>query len=489
MKGTVLWLGVAALATAVPARAQEPIDHAMVARIRAEGLERSQVLQTFNVLTNVMGPRLTGTPAYTRSAQWSRAKLAEWGLSSARLEAFPFGRGWTLEKLTLEMTTPRYFPLVGYPQAWTPATRGVVTGRPVYIGEKSAAELQAMGEQLRGAIVLGSRPQAAFLLKDRVQPADHDEPVRIGSPQFPPVTSATAANAQNGMLQRAGAAVVLRPSATQHGTLFALGSRNTSDDAVPTVILAAEHYNMLVRLVEAGEPVDLRIELGVRYHTADTSSYNVIAELPGQDPVLRDEVVMIGAHLDSWHSSTGGTDNADGAAVALEAMRILQALGVRPRRTIRVALWGGEEQGLLGARAWAEQHLAGDANASAREKLSVYLNDDPGSGATYGFYMENNAAAKAIFDAWLEPLKDLGARRNVIGAIGSTDHLAFTAHGVPGFTAIKDYLDYDVRSRHSNTDFFERVSEADLKQSSIVLAAFAYHAAMRAERIPRSPVQ
>jgi hypothetical protein len=436
-----------------------------------------------------MGPRLTGTPAYNRSAEWSRAKLAEWGMVNARLEAFPFGRGWTLEKLTMEMTAPRYFPLIGYPQAWTPSTRGLVSGKPVYIGEKTAAELQAMGDQLRGAIVLAAQPQRAFLLQDRVQPADHTEPVRIGSPQFPRVTSATAGNAQTGILQRAGAAVIVRPSATQHGTLFALGSRNTQDDAVPTIILAAEHYNMLVRMVEAGEPVDLRVELGVRYHTADTNSYNVIAEIPGEDPALRDEVVMIGAHLDSWHASTGGTDNGDGAAVALEAMRILKAIGVRPTRTIRVALWGGEEQGLLGARAYAARHLAGDANAAAREKFSVYLNDDPGSGATFGFHMENNAAAKAIFDAWLEPLKDLGAKRNVIAGIGSTDHRAFTALGIPGFTAIKDYTNYDVYSRHGNADFFERVSEADLKQSSVVLAVFAWHAAMRAARLPRVGAQ
>jgi carboxypeptidase Q len=222
------------------------------------------------------------------------------------------------------------------------------------------------------------------------------------------------------------------------------------------------------------------------YETADTNTYNIIAEIPGEDPALKDQVVLIGAHLDSWHSSNGATDNADGVAGMMEAIRILKAVGVRPRRTIRIAIWSGEEQGLLGARFHATK-LYGPENVAARDKISVYLNDDPGTGATFGFYMENNAAAKAIFDAWLEPLKDLGVMKNVIGPIGSTDHLAFTAFGIPGFTAIKDYVAYDVYSRHSNTDFYERAREKDLKQSAIVMAVFAYHAAMRDGMIPRAP--
>jgi carboxypeptidase Q len=215
-------------------------------------------------------------------------------------------------------------------------------------------------------------------------------------------------------------------------------------------------------------------------------SRNVLAELPGTDPVLRQEVVLIGAHLDSWHAGVGAADNADGVAVAMEAMRILRALDARPRRTIRIALWGGEEQGLLGSRAHVERHLAGPANAAAREALSVYLNDDPGAGPTYGWYMEGNEAAKSIFDAWLEPLRDLGMRRNVIEGIPSTDQLSFTRVGVPGFTAIKEYREYDTRTHHTNADHHERVREEDLRQSAIVLASFAWHAATREERIPRA---
>jgi Zn-dependent M28 family amino/carboxypeptidase len=267
----------------------------------------------------------------------------------------------------------------------------------------------------------------------------------------------------------------------EHGTVRVQGNRDTADEAVPTVVLAAEQYNMLVRLVQAGDPVQLRIQVDTRFHDG-VDSHNVLAEIPGVDAKLREEVVFIGAHLDSWHTATGATDNADGVTAAMEAMRILSALGARPRRTIRVALWGGEEQGLLGARAYVKQFLATEA---ARARISVYLNDDPGTGATYGFYMQDNAAAKQIFDAWLEPLRDLGVRRNVIEGIGSTDHVPFDEVGLPAFTAIKDFRNYDVRTRHTNADFADAVNVEDLRQSAVVLAVIAWQAATRDEPIPR----
>jgi len=239
--------------------------------------------------------------------------------------------------------------------------------------------------------------------------------------------------------------------------------------------------------VQAGTPVKLRARVDTRYFTADTNGYNVIAEIPGTDPALKDEVVLLGSHLDSWHSATGATDNADASASLIEAMRILKATGARPRRTIRMALWGGEEQGLLGSRAYAARHYSGDANAGARDKLAVYLNSDPGSGPIFGWYMEENAEAKSIFDAWLEPLKDLGARRNVMAKIGNTDHLAFTALGLAAFNSLQDYVDYDTREHHTNMDFADRVKTSELQQNAIVLATFAWHAAMRDQKIPRTP--
>jgi Zn-dependent M28 family amino/carboxypeptidase len=265
-----------------------------------------------------------------------------------------------------------------------------------------------------------------------------------------------------------------------------LGNRNTPDDAVPSIVMASEHYNMIVRLTETGQDVRVRVRIESRYHEDDTNGYNVLAEIPGNDPTVADEIVMIGAHLDSWHSSPGGTDNADGVASTMEAMRILVALGARPRRTIRMALWGGEEEGLLGSREWVAQNLEGDANAGARNDFYVYFNNDPGYGKIFGWYLEENAAVKPIFDAWLEPLRELGATRNVLDAMGSTDHVPFVRAGVPAFNAIQDYRDYDVRTHHTNQDFHERVALEDIKQAAIVLASFAYNAAMREGRLPGS---
>ena len=258
---------------------------------------------------------------------------------------------------------------------------------------------------------------------------------------------------------------------------------------VPSVIVSAEQYNMVARMVQQGVAVRLRVNVETRYHEDDTNGYNIIAEIPGSDPDLKDEVVMFGAHLDSWHSGTGGTDNADGVAAAIEAMRILKAVGANPRRTIRVGIWGGEEQGLHGSRQWVARHLEGDANREAREKFSVYFNQDIGKGSIYGFYMEENDEAKAIFDTWLEQLQDIGARRNVSGHIGSSDHMSFIrGAGVPAFSTLQDYVDYDVRTHHTNMDTYERLTEAELQQSAIVLATFAYLSAMRDERIPRGLV-
>jgi hypothetical protein len=489
MRRTMLLATAALLAHAGALAAQEPVDRAMLARIRAEGLERSRVMEVFDTLTVVIGPRLTGSPAHVRAAAWTKDWLARSGLTNARLEPFPFGRGWSLEAQTLEMTAPRYAPLTGYAEAWTPSTRGVVQGRLVYVGNLTASEIEAMAGRLRGAIVLTQQPQTVFTRADRAQPTTSDGPVRTGAPPRAAGelgVSTVAAPELSRLLQQAGAAAVLRPSRGEHGTVFVLGNRATRNEAVPSLVLAAEHYNNLVRLIQAGAAPELRVEVRSRYHEADSMSYNVLAELPGTDPALRDEVVLLGAHLDSWHAGTGAADNADGVAVAMEAMRILSALGVRPRRTIRVALWGGEEQGLLGSRAYVLRHLGGSDSTTARQRIAVYLNDDPGSGPTYGFYMEGNAAAKAIFDAWLEPLRDLGVRRNVSEGIPSTDHLSFARIGLPGFTAIKEYTNYDRRMHHTNMDVHERVRAEDLKQSAVVLASFAWHAAMRNERIPRA---
>jgi carboxypeptidase Q len=464
------------------ALAQAPADAPMVAAIRAEEMNHSAASEIFYTLTDVIGPRLSGSPAYDKAARWAIDRFRQWGLANPQLDPFKLGRAWTLEKLTTEMTAPRYMPLLAYAEAWSPSTSGVLTGTPIYAGDSTIEEIDALGSRLHNAIVLTARPQTEFLNKDRPEPSQGNGPVQTGNPPFPSPSSKTPLREILARLQKYGAGVALAPSATQHGTVRVQGNPATAPDAVPTVTVAAEQYNMLVRLIKDGEPVSLRIEVSARVNQNRLESDNVLAEIPGTDPSLKDQVVLLGAHLDSWHTAVGATDNADAVSAAMEAMRILTALHAAPRRTIRVALWGGEEQGMIGSRAWVAQHLGDKA---ARDRISVYLNDDPGTGPTYGFYMENNAAAKQIFDAWLAPLADLGMRRNVIEGIGSTDHVSFVEAGVPAFTTIKDFSNYDVRTRHTNADFADAVKIDDVRQSAVVLAVFAWHAAMMDERIPR----
>jgi hypothetical protein len=455
-------------------------------RIRSEALERSQVMGMFDHLVTAIGPRLTGSPEHKAAADWSREKLASFGLQNARLEPFEFGRGWALDGLVVEMIEPRYMPLIGYAEGWSASTAGEIVAQPVFIGDLTADAVAGMKDRLRGAIVLSQPLVETFVREDRPQPTDSEQPVRIGAPPMPRQGSRSAAEARQitQIVREAQPGVVLRGSPGEHGTVFVLG-RDQGESALPSVVLTAEHYNMVARMVERGIPVKMRVNVKTRYLTDDTNSYNVLAEIPGSDPAVADEIVLIGAHLDSWHSSPGATDNADGSAAAMEAMRILHTLNIKPRRTIRIGLWGGEEQGLLGARAHVRQHYEGEANAAAREKLTVYLNLDPGMGPIYGWYMENDAAAKTLFDRWLEPLKDLGARRNLAVGIGSTDHVAFRQAGIPGFNPVQDYVTYDVRTHHTNVDTYERVREEDLKQNAAVLAWFAYNAAMTDQTFTR----
>ncbi|HYS27173.1 MAG TPA: M28 family peptidase [Vicinamibacterales bacterium] len=476
----LLVLGVTAV------RTQQRAAGDMVARIRAEGLQRSRALVLYRTLTDEIGARLTGSPAHVQAARWARDRFAEWGLANPRLEPYEFGRGWQLEHISVEMTAPRYLPLIAYADAWSPSTSGVVSGRAVYVGDKNASQIQAMAGQLRGAIVLTHLPQMEWVDRDRPQPGLDDRPVATGNPPLPGARSTTPAGELMPILSRAGAAVALRPSGYRDGTVGVTGNRGNDPGAVPTVVVAGEQYNVLARLAAGGHPVSLRVELRTRYLEDDRNSYNVIADIPGRDPALRDQIVLVGAHLDSWHTASGATDNADGAVALMEAMRILGALGAEPRRTIRAALWSGEEQGLLGASAYLMQHVSSPAD---RDRLAVYLNDDPGSGKTLGFYMEGNRDAKAIFDRWLEPLKDLGATRNIIEGIGATDHVPFNQAGLPGFNVIKDFDAYDERTRHTNADYPERMSEDELKQSAIVMATFAWQAAMADEKIPRMPAR
>lgn len=496
MKSPIL-CSMLGLGLAGAAQSQTPAERNLLARMHSEAFEHSQAQAVFDMLTVTIGPRLTASPAYRRAAEWTRDRLASYGLENARLEPWQFGRGWTLEKLTVEMIEPRYLALVGYADGWASSTSGEIAAAPVFIGGKSPEEVEALRSKLKGAIVLTQLAMTNFVRADRPQPSD---------PAYVPLSAAYATGVGRGRapapppgptpagriaksLREAGAAVLVKPSRGEHGTVFVTG-RDEGPGAVPSVTLSAEHYNLIVQMLEQNVPVKLRINLQSKYFDDDGGkAYNVLAELAGADPAVRDEVVMIGAHLDSWHTGTGATDNADGVTTVMEAMRILKVIAARPRRTIRVALWGGEEQGLVGSRAWVKQHLAGPENAATREKFDVYLNIDNGTGPIYGWYLENREALLSLFDQWLKPLRQFGARRNILEPIGATDHVSFNEVGVPGFNPIQDYTNYDTRTHHTNMDTADRVEIHDIHEAALVMAWFAYQAAMADHKIPRARVE
>lgn len=478
---------VLALAAASAANGQEPVDQAMVAKIREEGLRRSKATDTFNHLTVVIGPRLTASPAYEAAVKWTSETLRAWGLSNVRTEPFPFGRGWTLERFSAELLEPRYLPLIGFPSGWSPSTSGRIVGEPIWL--RSPDEMPKLAGRMNGRILLARPKQTGFERVDRPQavsePAGVAPPPQSAPPPSPQTVTRDQAQAITEFVHRERPAVVLQPSAGEHGTVFVTG-RDPGPDGVPTVVLAAEHYNMIADMLEAGLHVQLGVDVQARYHESGGAAYSVLAEIPGVDPRIGDEVVMVGAHLDSWHSAAGATDNADGSAVAMEALRILKAIGARPRRTIRIALWGGEEQGLHGSRAWVAKHLAGDANAAAREKFSAYFNLDNGIVPVSGFFLEANAAMRPIMQAWLEPFRDLVAPVVTLQSIGATDHLPFIGVGLPGFQAVQDFRGYDVRTHHTNMDTVDRIDPEALKRSAVIVASVLYHAAMRDAKIPRA---
>lgn len=488
--------------------ANEPVDLEMVARIRAEATENSHVEQIMFHLSDVHGPRLTNSPNYIEAGQWCVEKLTEWGLENSRLEPWgTFGKGWTVERFSVEMIEPEYLNMIAYPQAWTAGTGGVISGEPVLLDVESEEDIERYRGKLAGAIVMTRtdwEAQTHFEADAKRHTAeDLAELVQAPEPGAKPSWWARREEyRRRRALQRKLAelykeedvAVILEPSRREHGTIRVHSGGSFKMDAapgIPAVTVAIEHYSRIVRLLENGIPVKLAIDVETQFHQNDSLGYNVTAEIPGRDKKLRDELVMLGGHLDSWHAGTGATDNASGCAVAMEAVRILQSIGAKPRRTIRIALWGGEEQGLLGSRGYVEKHF-GDRETMelkpAHAEFSAYFNLDNGTGKIRGIYLQENDAVRPIFEAYLEPFHDLGAEAVTIRNTSGTDHLAFDALGLPGFQFIQDPIDYRTRTHHSNMDVYDHALESDLIQASMVMASFVYHTAMRDEKLPRKPL-
>jgi len=541
------------------APAPDPNDP--IVRIKDEGMNRSQVMQTLSYLSDVIGPRLTASPGMKRANEWTRDQLTKWGLQNAHLESWgPFGRGWTLKRFSAQVTEPTAFPVIAYPKAWSPGLAAPVTADVVYIDAKTEADLDKYKGKLNGKIVFTAplRDVAAHFdplgtrlnEKELLTLADAPEPRQGGGrPNFGRGNPAQRAlfefaAAKLRFFQAEGAAVLVDPSRGDGGTMFVQSAAvpqpprdpnatgpaprgippydKSAPKVTPQLVLAIEHYNRIVRMLQAGEPVKMTVDLSVAWQDADLNGYNTIAEIPGTD--LKDEIVMLGGHMDSWHSGTGATDNAAGCAVALEAVRIIQALGLKPRRTIRIALWSGEEQGLLGSRAYVAEHFGtlnnpqtsaapstGGANTAGMngngngngggapagptlvkkpeyDNLSGYFNLDNGTGKIRGVYLQGNEGIRSLFRQWLAPFRDMGAATLTISNTGGTDHLSFDAIGLPGFQFIQDEIEYDTRTHHSNQDVFDRIQADDMKQAATIMAAFVYQTAMRDEKLPRKPV-
>ncbi len=520
----------------------------VIDKIKDEGMNRSQVMQHLSYLTDVIGGRLTNSPNMKRANEWTRDTMAKWGMQNAKLESWgPFGRGWSLKSFSAEVIEPQTIPLIAYPKAWSPSTKGLITADVVHLDINSDEDFAKYKGQLRGKIVLVSRIRSLAAdfdgmgtrLKDdelakmaadpmaapRAQPATPQQPT---PEQQERMRQIQVAQKMAGFVFDEGAAVIIDNSRVgSGGTLFvssasvapppANGAPAPSGPAgrgrfapynkdmesrmIPQMTMATEDYNRLVRMIQQGVKPKMSVDIQTQYHDEDLMGYNTVAEIPGTDPTLKAELVMLGGHLDSWHSSTGATDNAAGCAVAMEAARILIASGLKPRRTIRVALWSGEEQGLNGSREYVKQQFgemkAGSTDGqgtqlvktSNYDKLSAYYNLDNGTGKIRGVYMQGNSGVRSIFETWLAPFADMGARTLTLSNTGGTDHLSFDRIGLPGFQFIQDEIEYDTRTHHSNQDNYDRIQADDMKQAATIMAAFVYQTAMMDEKIPRKAVR
>jgi hypothetical protein len=501
------------------AHAEEPVDYEMIGKIMDEGFKRSQVMETVLHLTDVIGPRLTNSPGMREAADWTKGQFEAYGLQNTRLEYFPFGRGWSYDTITVHMTSPRRKQLHAMPIAWHPGTDGPLEAEITVVSIESEDDLEEL--EVEGKVVLLGKareqdePSAPVFVR-------HNDEELSGLAEYPvpdtPSKQPSEWAKRNqlekktlGVLAEQGALAIVRPHYRDAGLLGGTGYQYKAGKtpALPGIELISEDFDRLVRLASRDEPVIVSIDVQAEFHDESHDGQNVLAEIPGRGS--RPEIVMAGAHLDSWFMADGAVDNAAGSAVVMEAARILSAIGARPKRTIRFALWDGEEQALAGSIFHVRKHFAtrpdeidGEpitpenewlALAHAwpiekrrdYERLSAYFNLDNGSGRIRGIYGEGNPALQPIFERWFEPFHELGAETVILRSTSGTDHLPFQHMGLPGFQFIQDPLDYSSRLHHTNIDTASHVYEKDLKQAAIIMASFLWHAANRDERLPRLP--
>jgi carboxypeptidase Q len=500
----LLLICVAFIPALLRAQSSENPDTATLSRIRQEALQHSHVPWIAHQLTDVAGPRLTNSPGWHHAAEFAVQTLKSWGLSNAAIEPWgEFGYGWSAEKTSLSMRTPYYSPLIAYSIPWSGSTRGPISAPAFLVEQMDSSWVAGHLAQMKGKVLLMAAQDTtdpprfhadAERLSDSALAVLGDtymftrEQIAAIIPMF------TKMMAVQNMLQTSGALAILGNSGGRDGTVFVqsfIGYRKKDQPELPALEVAREDALRLERLLRDGLPVTIEMESDTKLYDHDLTGHNVVAEIPGTDPTLKAEVVMLGGHLDSWTAGTGATDNGAGCIVALEAVRILKTLGIQPKRTIRIALWDGEEEGLLGSFHYVRNHFAdpGDMKLKPEQgKVSAYYNLDNGSGKIRGIFAQGNDKAADIFRQWLVPFKDLGASTVTLHNTGSTDHLCFDAVGIPGFQFIQDPIDYETRTHHSNEDNYDHLVMEDMEQAAAVMAGFVYNTAMRPQMIPRKPL-
>ena len=503
----------------------EPLDTATVSQLIKEGTNNSQLMANLSMLCDVYGPRLTNSPNYIKAANYAKATLESYGLQNVQLDYWgeEFGRGWQLKKFSLQTTEPMNTPIIAAPKAWTPGVKGIVNTEVVFLDVKKESDLAQYKGKLKDKIILfsatvgvkpGFKPDASRFTDSvlvRMANAGLPEPNRGGfgggdreaqklawlkwdlcmkEGALAVLEASSSARLEDGTLIVSAATVPYAPEVPQAQRISSRAANVPK--ILPQIVVGDEHYNRMVRQIQNGVNVKMELVLETEF-TAAAQGFNVVGEIPGTD--LKDEVVMFGAHLDSWHGGTGATDNGSGSAVMMEAIRLIKSLSKTPRRTIRIALWGGEEQGLLGSRSYVKRMLGERLDKTqpwdsivlkpAGEKFSVYFNMDNGTGKYRGVYMQGNEAARPVFRAWMKPFEKWGTTTLTLNNTGATDHVPFDAVGLPGFQFIQDPIEYGTRTHHTNMDVFDKVLEDDLKKNAIITASFAWHAANRAEKFPR----
>ena len=480
-------------------------EPAVIGKFQGEASQQSHIMEVIGYLTDVYGPRLTNSPNIREAGDYAVKTLSSWGLANVHEETWgPFGRGWSNELFEANAIAPRDFPLIAYPKAWTQGTNGPITADAIYAKIEREEDFAFYRGRLRGMFVLTApmrviEPQfeaPAHRYTDQ-ELADLAQP----RPPQPPPDKALRDRLRKQQefnaklvkfLTDEGAVAWLEPAPHDGGTMTVMGggSRDPKEAPVlPRVAVAIEQYGRILRTLEKNIPVTLRINIANKFYDENLDSFNIVAEIPGMDKP--DEVVMLGAHFDSWASGTGATDNAAGSAVVMEAMRILKACNAKMRRSVRLGLWTGEEEGLLGSRAYVMQHFA-DRNSMDLQpdyaKLSAYFNVDNGTGKIRGIYLQGNEGLRPIFEKWMEPFKAEGMTTLSARGTGGTDHVSFDEVGLPGFQFIQDPIEYETRTHHTNMDVYERIQAADLKQMAVIVASFVYMTANADQLLPRKPL-